>query len=124
MHALAVGLDELETIFGPSAAPVVREVRSALLAALAARDRGDAPAVMRDLQRAMTTLSQLFANTDPQQAAEMGTMIVGLQQALQSGGGEEARRIAEEMRKRSGAVERATSPDDGNSEPGDRRTRG
>ncbi len=124
MHALAEGLSELETLFGPSAAPVVREVRSALLSALAARDRGDAPMAVRDLQRAMTSLSRLFANVDPRQAAEMASMVSGLQHALLAGGGDEARRIAEEMRKRSGAVERPSRPSDEDTDLDKSRNRG
>ncbi len=36
-------LGELETVFGAQVAPRLAAVRAALLAAMAARDRGDAP---------------------------------------------------------------------------------
>jgi hypothetical protein len=106
LAAMAARLGELETLFGPRAQPVVHRLRGALLDALAARDRGDAPAAAGRLRAAMEELVRLFGEIDPNEAAAMGRLVAGFQEALSQGQGDAAGRMAEDMRRHSGAVER------------------
>lgn len=112
LAAMADRLDELETLFGARARPVVRSVRAALLAGLAARDRGDAPAAVAAMQRAMAELVQLFGSVDAGEAAAMQELVGGFRQAMARGAHGDAGRIAADMRRRSGAVERTAPPAD------------
>lgn len=111
LATMAARLDELETLFGPRAQPVVGRLRGALLDALAARDRGDAPAAVARLRAAMEDLVRLFGEVDPDEGAAMGRLVAGFQQALSRGQGDAAGRIADDMRRHSGAVERTRTPE-------------
>jgi hypothetical protein len=53
------GIDELKTVLGPDAAPVVDKVKHELIAAMAARDRGERDAAVAALARGMAALAGL-----------------------------------------------------------------
>ena len=110
LSALAARLGELEALFGPAARPIVQRVRADLFEALAARERGDPTATADHMRRAMDELVRLFGAVDPDEAGAMRVLVGGFQRALQRREADAAARIAEEMRRRSGAVERPKIP--------------
>jgi hypothetical protein len=53
------GIDELKTVLGPDTAPVIDKVKHQLIAAMAARDRGDRDGALLELARGMAELAGL-----------------------------------------------------------------
>ncbi len=81
LEGLAGGLQELEKVLGSAAVPVLRSVRAHLLAALAARDRGDRDGLKQAIARAMDELSGLGQSLDPAE----GAMMKALSEQFRSG---------------------------------------
>ena len=102
-------LGEMESVFGPAARPLLDGVRDALLAAMAARDRGDVPEAIRQIERGMQRLAELADRLDPGEAALMRILAQQFGQALLRGEAGTARQSAAVMFEKSGAVERQRS---------------
>ena len=64
-------LGDLEVVLGAHARPVVAAVRTLLIAAMAARDRGDMPVALADIGAAMDKLSALADGLDPAEGTLM-----------------------------------------------------
>lgn len=99
-------LDELQVVLGPAIATTLAAVRAFLLEALAARDRGDQPAAVGAIGRAMDALSSLADNLDPAEGAMMRAVAQGFRAALLRRDYAHAKEAADMMMERSGAVER------------------
>jgi len=106
LEKLIDGLAELTVVLGNQAAPVLAGIRDSMIAALAARDRGDVPGAVERIADAMQRLSALADQLDPAEAALMRTLAAGVRSALQRGDTADARQRADAMFARSGAVER------------------
>lgn len=110
IETLATRMDELITVFGPAATPVIERVRQRLIGAMAARDRGDGDTAMSQIGSAMAELTQLAGTLDPAEAGLMRSVADGFQRALQRRSEGEARERAAFMMQRSGAVARKKDP--------------
>jgi hypothetical protein len=97
-------LDELKVVLGPAAAPGLEEVRRALRAGLAARERGDPGAALAGIGRAMDRLAAVAGAADPAEAAALRAIAARFREALARGALGEAKETAEVMRARSGSV--------------------
>lgn len=106
LEALVDGLAELTVVLGAEAAPVVAGIRETLMAALAARDRGDLPGAVARIGDAMQRLSALADHVDPADAGLMRALAASVRGALLRGDTAEARQRAAVMLEKSGAVER------------------
>jgi hypothetical protein len=105
---LAIGavvsrLGELETVFGPAAKPTLDAVRTALIEAMAARDRGDGEAATRNIGEAMDRLASLADSLDPAEAMLMRVLADQFRAALVRRDTAEAQRTADVMFDRSGS---------------------
>ncbi len=96
-------LGELEVVLGPHARPHVERIRAALIAAMAARDRGDEAGAVREIGAAMECLASLAETLDLGEAAAMRQLAATVGRALLRGDSAEARRAAEVIFARSGA---------------------
>lgn len=105
IEAVLPRLGELEIVLGPGVRPAVDAARRALREASAARDRGDAPAVVAKIGEAMDRLSALADDLDPAEATLMRALTQTFRQALLHGDAADARRAAAVMFERSGARE-------------------
>jgi len=76
------GIDELKTVLGPQAAPGVDRAKSELVAAMAARDRGERREAILALARGMSALAVLGDTLGPAEGGMMravtGELIKGL----------------------------------------------
>lgn len=99
-------LDELRVVLGPAVGGTLTAVRASLLEALAARDRGDQPAAVGAIGKAMDALSSLADDLDPAEGAMMRAVAHGFRAALSRGDYARAKEAAGAMMQRSGAVER------------------
>jgi hypothetical protein len=97
-------LSELEIVFGPQAKGVINAVRTTLLEALAARQRGDAPASITKIGQAMDRLAGLAEHLDPAEGVLMRTVAEQFRAALLRYDTAEARQTADVMFERSGAA--------------------
>ncbi|MBI3783344.1 MAG: hypothetical protein HY270_08075 [Deltaproteobacteria bacterium] len=97
-------LRELEVVLGPQAAPAVAAIRSALVEALAARDRGDIVDSIRRIGAAMDRLTALADGLDHDEATMMRAVAQGFRNALLRGDEAQAKQEAAAMFARSGAV--------------------
>jgi hypothetical protein len=104
LEALFSRMGELKIVLGPAAAPGVDEVERLLREGLAARERGDAPAAVDRIGRAMDRLASLASHADPAEGAMMRAMADRFRQALLHGALGDAKETADVMRKRSGSV--------------------
>src|SRR5437867_2983003 len=104
LDAIADALGELKVVLGPAAAPGVDQVEADLRAALAARERGDAPAAVERIGAAMDRLAALASAGDPAEGAMMRALAAHFRQALVRGAVGEAREAADIMRERSGSI--------------------
>src|SRR5487761_304220 len=68
---LADSLCELVIVIGPAARPAIAEVRDGLRSAIAMRDRGEMPAAIAAIRRAMERRAGLGAELDPAEGAMM-----------------------------------------------------
>ncbi len=99
-------LGELEAVFGAKVAPTLAAIKERILYAMAARDRGDMPAALRELNDAMEKLARLADELDSTEAPLMRAVAQMFQAALARGDAAEAKRNAAIMFERSGARER------------------
>jgi len=106
LDMLVARLSEVEVVLGKAVAPVLAAVRDTLIAAMAARDRGDVPAAIVHVGQAMERLAALADRLDPAEAALMRAIAGQFQTALARGDEAHAKRSAAVMFERSGAVER------------------
>ena len=103
LESIVGGLGELEVVLGARAAPAVKAVRSALIEAMAARDRGDVVDSIRRIGVAMDQLTALADDLDPAEAAMMRAIAQGFRNALLRGDEAQAKQEAAAMFTRSGA---------------------
>jgi hypothetical protein len=68
---LADGLRELEVTVGAASRPIIAEIRSRLVEAVAFRDKGDITAGIATLRLAMEQLAALAGTLDPSEGALM-----------------------------------------------------
>jgi hypothetical protein len=103
-------LDEVGAAFGAEAGAVVDAVRRALIEAMAARDRGDMPAALATIGRAMDRLTLLADDmVDPAEGAMMRAVAQAFRAALLRGDYSDAKQAAAVMMRQSGALERKKS---------------
>jgi hypothetical protein len=85
---------------------VVAAVRSLLIAAMAARDRGDMPAALAQIGAAMDKLSALADGLDPAEGTLMRALAHNFRTALLRGDDAQAKQSAAFMFEKSGAIPR------------------
>ena len=107
LETVLTRLGELEIVLGQQVAPTLAAVRERLLAALAARARGDGPAALELIAVAIDRLSALSDELDPAEAVLMRAVAESFRVALARGDAAEARQSAAVMFERSGALSRA-----------------
>ena len=106
IESVVARLGEIETVLGAAAAPVVAAVRTGLIAASAARDRGDMATAITHIGEAMDRLSALADGLDPGEATLMRALAQNFRAALLRGDAAQAQRSAATMLERSGATTR------------------
>jgi hypothetical protein len=106
LEMVVTRLRELEVVLGKEAEPVIAEVRSALIAAMAARDRGDVPDAMARIGHGMDCLATLADRLDANEAVLMRALAQTFRAALLRGDEATVKRSTEVMFKKSGAVGR------------------
>jgi hypothetical protein len=99
-------LDELHAVLGAHVAPALAAVRTALISAMAARDRGDVADTVGQIGAAMDRLAALADQLDPGEAALMRAVAGTFRSALLRGDAASAKQTAAVMFEKSGAVER------------------
>jgi hypothetical protein len=106
IESVVARLGDLETVLGPAVGPVVAAVRTGLIAAMAARDRGDMPAAIGQIGEAMDRLSALADGLDPGEATLMRALARNFRAALLRGDAMQAKQSAATMLERSGGIAR------------------
>jgi len=106
LEAVVAGLEELETVLGKEIAPAIGAIRGLLIAAMAARDRGDAPGAVTHIGQAMDRLSTLADKLDPAEAVLMRALADRFRSALLRGDTAHAKQSAAVMFEKTGALER------------------
>ena len=76
------GIDELKTVLGADTAPVIDKVKHELIAAMAARDRGDRDAAVLSIARAMAELAALGDRLGGAEGAMMRAVTAALIEGL------------------------------------------
>jgi len=76
------GIDELKTVLGPEAAPSVERAKHELVAAMAARDRGEGAEALTFLARAMGELAALGDRLGAAEGAMMRAVTAELVKGL------------------------------------------
>jgi len=99
-------LDELLVVLGSSVASTLGAVRTSLMEAIAARDRGDRSAAIGAIGKAMDWLSSLADDLDPAEATMMRAVAQSFRTALLRGDYAGAQQTAAKMMQKSGALER------------------
>lgn len=99
-------LDELQIVLGTTVAGTLAAIRSSLIEAVAARDRGDAQAAVGAIGKSMDRLSLLADDLDPAEGAMMRMVAQSFRTALLRGDYSHAKQTADVMMQKSGAVER------------------
>ena len=106
LESVVTRLGDLEVVLGAQAGPVVAAVRSMLIAAMAARDRGDMPAAVAQIGHAMDRLAALADGLDPAEASLMRALAENFRAALLRGDDARAKQSAALMFEKSGATPR------------------
>jgi hypothetical protein len=109
LEQLIHGMSELESVLGDAGKKALPVIRSRLIEAMAARDRGDPVATMQAVGAAMQQLGGLADNLDPVEGQMMRAVANRFQQALMRGDMPEAKSDMEQMFERSGARSRPKS---------------
>jgi hypothetical protein len=109
LESVVARLGDLEAVLGAHAGPVVAAVRTLLIAAMAARDRGDMPAAIAQIGAAMDRLSALADALDPAEATLMRALAQNFRTALLRGDDAQAQQSAAFMFDKSGASARKKS---------------
>ncbi len=99
-------LDQLEIVLGTGVRPMLDSIKATLAAALAARERGDAPDALARIGQAMDRLSTLADQLDPAEATLMRALTQTFRAALLRGDAATAKQTTATMFDKSGAVER------------------
>jgi hypothetical protein len=76
------GIDELKTVLGADAAPVIDKVKHELITAMAARDRGDRDAAVVAIARGMAGLAALGDRFGGAEGAMMRAVTAALIEGL------------------------------------------
>ena len=106
LEAVVTQLDALGTMLGIDAVPRLEAVRAGLIAALAARDRGDVVGAVDHIGHAMDHMTALADQLDPAEGTLMRALAQKFRAALQRGDLAQAKQGAAVMFEKSGAVER------------------
>jgi len=109
LEAVVTRLGELEVVLGAHVAPTLTSIRASLIAAMAARDRGDAPGAVQQIGHAMDRLSALADQLDPAEAMLMRLLAQSFRTALLRGDEHQVKESTTAMFQKSGAVERKKS---------------
>ncbi len=109
LEAVVTQLDALLQAFGPGTEPVAAAIRAGLIAAMAARDRGDLAGAIDAIGGAMDRLIGLADRLDPGEALLMRTIAERVRSSLQRGDLAGAKHGSAVMFEQSGAVERKPS---------------
>ena len=109
IESVVARLGDLEVVLGTHAGPVVAAVRTLLIAAMAARDRGDMPTAIAQIGEAMDRLSGLADDLDPAEATLMRALAQNFRAALLRGDAAQAHQSAAFMFEKSGATTRNKS---------------
>lgn len=102
------GLEDLAGALGVGARPALSAVRTLLLDAMAARDRGDVEASFEAIRRAMDRLADLAGVLDPREAMLMRAVSEQFRRALLRRDVPEAMKGLDVMLERSGSVRRGS----------------
>jgi hypothetical protein len=106
LEAVVSRLGELEVVLGPKITPVLEAVRTGLIAAMAARDRGDVPGAVEQISQAMHRLAGFADQLDPAEATLMRALAQTFRNALLRGNDADAKQSAAVMFQKAGATER------------------
>ena len=106
LETVVTRLRELELILGKEVGPVIAEVRSTLIAGMAARDRGDVPGAIAQIGQGMDRLASLADRLDPTEAVLMRALAQTFRAALLRGDEAAVKQSTAAMFEKSGAVER------------------
>ena len=106
LEMVVTRLRELEVVLGKEAEPVIAEVRAALIAAMAARDRGDVPDAVARIGHGMDRLTALADRLDTNEAVLMRALAQTFRAALLRGDQTAVKQSTAAMFEKSGAVER------------------
>jgi hypothetical protein len=104
LETLLTRLPELQIVLGPQAKGGLESVQRLLQKAVAARANGDVPRATSCIGKAMDALSQLADLLDSHEALMMRMLAAQFRQALQGGDTDEAHRISDMMREKSGTT--------------------
>jgi len=99
---LCENLQELEVVVGPQARPVIEQVRSGLLQAIATRSRGDLRGTIDQIRAAMEKLAALGSSLDPEEGLMMREIAARFVSALGSGEKDAAKETVNFMRHKAG----------------------
>lgn len=102
LERLASGMEELKTVLGPGAASRVEGVKLQLLAAMAARDRGDRTATLTAIARAMAGLADLGDGLDAAEGAMMRAVAAGFIRGMAREDREQVERHLDVIQSRAG----------------------
>jgi hypothetical protein len=106
LETVVTRLRELEVVLGKEVGPAIAEVHSTLIAAMAARDRGDVAGAIAQIGQGMDRLAALADRLDPAEATLMRALAQTFRQALLRGDEAAAKQSTAVMLEKSGAVER------------------
>jgi hypothetical protein len=106
LETVVARLHEIEVVLGKEVGPGIAAVRSSLIAAMAARDRGDVPGAIAQIGQGMDRLAGLADGLDPAEAMLMRALAQTFREALLRGDEAAAKQSTAVMFEKSGAVER------------------
>jgi hypothetical protein len=106
LETLVTRLGDLELVLGTHIGPTLASVRALLIAAMAARDRGDTPRAVDQIGQAMDQLIALADQLDPAEAMLMRALAHNFRAALLRGDEAQVKQSTAIMFQKSGAVER------------------
>jgi len=109
LEAVVAQLGTLLQAFGPDTEPVAAAIRASLIAAMAARDRGDVAGAIDAIGGAMDRLIALTDRLDPGEALLMRAVAERVRSSLHRGDLAGAKHGSAVMFEKSGAVERKPS---------------
>ncbi|HEY6394539.1 MAG TPA: hypothetical protein VIX12_03910 [Candidatus Binataceae bacterium] len=99
---LADNLGELEIVIGEKARPAVAEVRAGLREAVSYREKGDMPAAITAIRRAMERLAALGGELDPAEGEMMRAIAHRFTEALNFGNKGAAKEAVNVIRRKAG----------------------
>lgn len=99
---LEQNLGELEVVIGERARTTIAQVREGLRDAALCRERGDMPAAIAAIRRAMEQLAALGSVLDPNEGAMMRVIAERFTEALGAGNKGDAKTVVDVMRHKAG----------------------